>query len=185
MPFPEAYLPLESPVSDRPSAVVPGSAGSLLAVLIPRGSPATGEARHTIRRASVSLGRGADNDVVLADASVSEEHARLRLAGGVWLLRDLGSVNGSWVDGEPVHGELPLASGSSIRLGTAELVFSPHDRWEDSPPRSMPGREPEPDSGPMGFDLGLPERRALPPSLILGLVVAALALIGFLLIRAG
>jgi pSer/pThr/pTyr-binding forkhead associated (FHA) protein len=100
----------------------------------------------------------------------------------VWLLHDLDTVNGSWVDGQPVHGQLPLASGSTIRFGAAEFVFSPHDRWEDSPAAPMRGTADEP--GP-GFAFGIPDRQGFPTSLWAGLIIVALAIVGVLLLRAG
>ena len=106
--------------------------GPLLAVLIfRRGVPGGGHV--ALRRPTVRLGREEGNDVTLASASISGSHAELRLRGGVWSLTDLGSMNGSWVDGEPVFGAVPLGPGSSVRLGDVEMVFSPKDRWEDSP----------------------------------------------------
>lgn len=180
--FPEADLTLDSPVSALPPAVLPGATGPLLAVLIPRAGIPGGASRHTIRRSEVSLGRGPGNDIVLDDPSVSEQHATLRLAGGVWMLADLESVNGSWVDGEPVHGQLPLASGSTVRLGTIELVFSPHDRWEDSP---APRRRETLADRVEPFMLDVPTRRSLPPSLVVTLVIVAFVILGVLLLRAG
>lgn len=146
--------------------------GALLAVLIGRGA---GSGRYAVRRPEASLGRGEDNDVVLGDPSVSERHARLRLSDGVWSVADLGSVNGTWVDGEPVQGELPLASGCSLRLGGIELVFAAHDRWEDSPRRSGPGR---PD---YVLEASLSSRPPAP--VLIGAAILMLALAGYLLTR--
>lgn len=93
-----------------------------------------GEPRLAIRSAEVSIGRGAENDLVVDDPTVGVRHARLRLDGGVWILADLGSVHGTGVDGEPALGPVPLATGSVVRLGGVEMVFEPLDRWQDSAP---------------------------------------------------
>jgi hypothetical protein len=45
----------------------------------------------------------------------------------VWILVDLGSTNGTFVDGEKVSGETPVAPGSTIRFGDASVVFEPDD----------------------------------------------------------
>lgn len=110
----------------------PAQVGPLLAVLILRRG-VRGVGHLSVRQPTVRIGREEGNDVVLPAPSLSAAHAELRLRGGVWTLLDLGSMNGSWVDGEPVYGAVPLGPGSLIRLGEVELVFSPKDRWEDSP----------------------------------------------------
>lgn len=175
MPVPEADLRADSPVSDRPAAPRVRETGPLLAVLIARGGTAL---RDTIRRPEATIGRGGDNDVVLSDPSVSEHHAVLRLAGGVWTLSDAGSVNGSWVDGEPVQGGLPVASGSTLRLGAVELVFAGHDRWEDSPPpsRGLPRDRP-------GYVLSAGDPSRIPAAVMIGGGIFLLALVGYLLAR--
>jgi len=108
------------------------SLGPLLAVLIVRrGRPGGGH--FSVRQPLLRIGRDAGSDLMFDAPSVSAAHAELRLRGGVWTLMDVGSMNGSWVDGEPVYGSAPLGPGSTIRLGDVEMVFSPKDRWEDSP----------------------------------------------------
>src|SRR5256886_9439905 len=46
---------------------------------------------------------------------------------GVWVLVDLDSTNGTFVDGEQVKGEAPLAPGATVRLGDVQLGFEPSD----------------------------------------------------------
>lgn len=112
---------------------MPGGKGPLLGVLVVRSSGTRVAPHVALRVPTIRLGRDEHNGVVIPHASVSAEHAELRLRGGVWTLADLGSLNGSWVDGEPVVGALPLAPGSEIRLGEVVFAFGPRDRWEDSP----------------------------------------------------
>ncbi len=122
--------------------------GPLLAVLILRGG-GSGVGHIAVRQPTVRIGRDAGNDVVLPALSLSATHAELRLRGGVWTVTDLGSMHGSWVDGEPVYGAVPLGPGSVIRLGEVEAVFSPKDRWEDSPSTLIIDAAPlEPAPGP-------------------------------------
>lgn len=135
------------------SATLPHGGGSeqegpLLAVLILRGR-VRGLGHIAVRQPTVRIGREDGNDVVLPALSLSATHAELRLRGGVWSLTDLGSMNGSWVDGEPVYGAVPLGPGSTIRLGEVEAIFSPKDRWEDSPSTLIVEAAPlEPAPGP-------------------------------------
>lgn len=94
------------------------SAGSRLVVL---GGP---EPRvHELRGAQVVVGRAEDCDVRLDVASVSQRHAELRSTPRGWVLRDLGSTNGSRVGVVPVSGERLLRSGSHLILGEADLYF--------------------------------------------------------------
>jgi pSer/pThr/pTyr-binding forkhead associated (FHA) protein len=74
----------------------------------------------------VTVGRTANNDVVLADVSVSKVHAFLRRDGARYLVQDAGSRNGTFVDevavqakGKPVR----LASGARVRFGTVAVLF--------------------------------------------------------------
>ena len=80
----------------------------------------TGEARHFERR--LRIGRDAANDLVLALGTVSSFHAHIEWRGGAWCLRDLGSRNGTAVDGERAAGWIPLREG-------ATLQFGPDSRW--------------------------------------------------------
>ena len=54
-------------------------------------------------------------------------HAKLQHRGGIWMLSDLGSTNGTFVDGELASGEVPLGPGATIRLGEVMLLFDPVD----------------------------------------------------------
>lgn len=85
-----------------------------------------------VRSPTLRIGRDPASGLRVDHPSVSAEHAELRLRGAVWTVTDLDSVNGTWVDGEPVLGALPLAPGSELRLGEVVLAFNPRDRWEDS-----------------------------------------------------
>jgi putative peptide zinc metalloprotease protein len=77
---------------------------------------------------SLTLGRGAENDVMLNDPSVSRQHARVRLADGVPLLEDAGSSHGTFLDGRPVDGARELQAGSLVQLGDLSLrVISAED----------------------------------------------------------
>ncbi len=115
-----------------------GGLGRLLAVLLVRTAGVPGSPHYPVRQLTTRIGREGVGGLVLAHPSVSSEHAELRLRGGVWTLTDLGSLNGSWVDGEPVLGSLPLAPGSEVRLGEVVMVFNPRDRWQDSVPDAAP-----------------------------------------------
>ncbi len=67
------------------------------------------------------LGRSTRAEVVLADSSVSAEHARVFRVGRAWVITDLGSTNGTRVNETPVNGEMPLAANDVLTLGSVRL----------------------------------------------------------------
>lgn len=72
----------------------------------------------------VTLGKDPSNNVVLEeDPTVSRLHAVLERFSSGWCLRDLGSRNGSFVNGERVFGERVLRPGDEVRLGQTRLVY--------------------------------------------------------------
>ena len=72
----------------------------------------------------LTIGRAADNAATLdGDDFASAHHARVELQrDGVWLL-DLGSTNGTWVNGERMDGRRKLREGDVVRIGQTELRF--------------------------------------------------------------
>ena len=77
---------------------------------------------HAVEGAKVVLGRSKDSDVQVEDANVSRRHAELRREGGNWWLVDLGSTNGTELNGKRVQ-RSKLADGDTITLGATDLVF--------------------------------------------------------------
>lgn len=69
-----------------------------------------------------TIGRDPANGIFLNDMTVSRVHAKIvRNAAGV-LIEDLGSLNGTWVDGAIVN-SAPLHDGSSVQIGTFTLIY--------------------------------------------------------------
>ncbi len=71
----------------------------------------------------ILLGRGNDVDIRLEDSFASSRHARLIPQGEVVVLEDLGSTNGTRLNGEPVAGPQPLHQGDRIQIGDSEFSF--------------------------------------------------------------
>jgi pSer/pThr/pTyr-binding forkhead associated (FHA) protein len=67
------------------------------------------------------LGRGDENSIRLTDRNVSRKHARLAKNGEAWLIRDVQSYNGTYVNGVRVAGEQPVNAGDIIQLGDYRL----------------------------------------------------------------
>lgn len=83
-----------------------------------------GGRRYQLRAGQpTSLGRAIDNDIVIADASVSRHHASIVPVDGGFAVRDLGSQNGTYLAGRPLAGERKLTDGDDLRLGDAPFVF--------------------------------------------------------------
>jgi len=73
-----------------------------------------------VRKAVTTIGRAVDNDMILEAGEVSRHHARLDHAGAAFRLTDLGSTNGTKVNGKPI-GVSPVAPGDEIAFGTFRL----------------------------------------------------------------
>ncbi|MDF1562972.1 MAG: FHA domain-containing protein [Deltaproteobacteria bacterium] len=93
-------------------------------------------------QAEVTFGRTSDNDVVLYDPNVSRRHFHIVQSGGGYLLEDLGSSNGTQVNGHGVQSH-PLSSGDQISAGDAVFVFQEAGARRSAPParRSRGGGE--------------------------------------------
>lgn len=76
-----------------------------------------------IGRLRTTIGRSARADLCIADAFASRLHAEVRQEGDNFWLVDLGSANGTRLNGTPVNGTLPLQSGSEIQIGETRIVF--------------------------------------------------------------
>lgn len=70
----------------------------------------------------IGIGRASDNDVIVDDPMVSRHHCQLRLQHGAYSFADLGSRNGSTVNGQPVS-QIALGPGDVIRIGDTEIEF--------------------------------------------------------------
>ncbi|MFN2571883.1 MAG: FHA domain-containing protein [Gemmatimonadales bacterium] len=110
-----------------PAAAAPARAsGTGLASFLVRGGALKGQ-RLSVRTPVINIGRADYNDLVFPDESVSTTHAKLQRREGVWILVDLDSTNGTFVDGEQIKGEAPLAPGATVRFGEISAVFEPTD----------------------------------------------------------
>ncbi len=74
-------------------------------------------------REGVTLGRGDRADIRLEDPFASSRHARISRQGDVLVIEDLGSTNGTYLNGSPLEGPQPLHAGDRIRIGDNEFSF--------------------------------------------------------------
>jgi pSer/pThr/pTyr-binding forkhead associated (FHA) protein len=89
--------------------------------------------RLPIKVPLVNIGRGDYNDVVITDPSVSTMHAKLQRREAIWILTDLGSTNGTFVEGERLTGEMPLSPGTTLKFGEVSALFEPLDEALPAP----------------------------------------------------
>jgi pSer/pThr/pTyr-binding forkhead associated (FHA) protein len=81
--------------------------------------------RFELRVPLAHVGRGAHNDVVLPDESVSDAHAKLQKREAGWFVVDMGSTNGTYVAGRRVETEQRLEGAPDLRFGGVKVVFRP------------------------------------------------------------
>jgi len=102
--------------------LLPGDSGRTTKAVVPVSKrTASNPFEHMI-----TLGRAPNNDLVIPDQRVSKFHAYFRKLGQQWMINDANSMNGTWVDGQPIPSDrsAPLKSGSTIRLAeTLEMIF--------------------------------------------------------------
>lgn len=70
----------------------------------------------------ITIGRDPSNSVFLNDMTVSRHHAKMHLVPGANSIEDLGSLNGTWVDGAIINRAM-LEDGSTIQVGTFRMIF--------------------------------------------------------------
>jgi pSer/pThr/pTyr-binding forkhead associated (FHA) protein len=91
------------------------------ALLVVKRGPNAGS-RFLLDQSTTSAGRHPDSDIFLDDVTVSRRHAEFRREGGGFLVVDVGSLNGTYVNREPVD-TAALANGDEVQIGKFRLVF--------------------------------------------------------------
>jgi pSer/pThr/pTyr-binding forkhead associated (FHA) protein len=78
---------------------------------------------HDLVEESMTIGRSPENAICLDDISVSSRHAELTMAGDICHLKDLGSTNGTLVNGEPIAIAVQLRAGDRVRFGKVDAYY--------------------------------------------------------------
>jgi hypothetical protein len=119
--------PLSAAPAPIPAGPVPGGVQSPVgpqpqqtrAWLVPPASPS-----FPLSKALVTVGRDPGNDLVLNYPTVAPRHAEIRWdSAGYWLIRDLGSESGTFVQGRRIQGVNMLKDGFKVHLGSQEFTF--------------------------------------------------------------
>ena len=103
------------PIAASMSAPVAGAITS--AIVLDDGT------RHVLETERVTIGRQSGCTITIRDTNVSREHAQLRRRPNGWTIRDLGSTNGTKLNGVRVESEQMLANGDVIMLGAMKVTF--------------------------------------------------------------
>lgn len=127
-PIPPGTVVLEPHAFDTnvetTSATPPRKAS--LKILLPTGDVFDRE----LSNEETQIGKGPRNDIVIADPAVSAAHALVRFEGDAYTIKDIGSRNGTFVNGERVTGSRPLNHGDVIGMGLSKLTFRLSDYSE-------------------------------------------------------
>jgi DNA-binding NtrC family response regulator len=81
---------------------------------------------HIVQGEVIRVGKGEDNDLIMGDETVSRNHFEIVRDAKGYLLRDLGSTNGTYLDGAEIR-EAYIRAGAVIAAGAAELKFTPFE----------------------------------------------------------
>jgi hypothetical protein len=106
-------------VRARPAVATGGLPRRLIVVAAPATGPEPGLA--IALQARTTIGRGSDNQVVVADPIVSARHAAITSRGDRWFVEDLGSTNGTQVNDQWVSAPMAVAIGDEIQVGPARF----------------------------------------------------------------
>jgi pSer/pThr/pTyr-binding forkhead associated (FHA) protein len=115
---------LDEVLETNENEVVPSRVPSLppgIALLVVRRGPNAG-ARFLLDHDVTTSGRHPDSDIFLDDVTVSRRHAEFHRGGSGFTVRDVGSLNGTYVNRERVEAAT-LANGDEVQIGKFRLVF--------------------------------------------------------------
>ncbi|RMD73375.1 MAG: FHA domain-containing protein [Lentisphaerae bacterium] len=82
----------------------------------------------------ISIGRETDNDIVILKAEVSRYHAKIEKDGNIWVIRDLNSSNGVYLNGKKIDASAPLSHKDEIRIGDAEFLIIDEEHADEAAP---------------------------------------------------
>jgi hypothetical protein len=92
---------------------------------------------YELNKDIITLGRDITNDIVINDPEVSRHHCRMTRGGGGYTLEDLGSTNGTFVNGQRLTGARPLSGGDTVGLGETVTLG-----YESTIPAPEAGQQP-------------------------------------------
>lgn len=189
--------PAPSAMSSPPVAGLAGPDRPVLGTLEIVNEGPTRGMQFDIRVPLAHIGRGAHNDVVVKDESVSDTHAKLQRRDDGWYVCDVGSTNGTYVGGQRIVNERRLDGAPDLRFGGVKMVFRPRDAGQEvhkgtrvvagidrSKLRPPTPAQPAPTAPQQTATAPEPQQRSGIPGWVWGLVVLAIAaVVGFFLLN--
>ncbi len=119
-PPPAAAPPRAAAPSPAPAAARPDASGGSPKRLVITGGPKEG-LEIELPREQLSIGRSSESGLVIRDDYTSTHHARLMLWNDGWMLQDLDSTNGTYLDGSRVTVPTPVPLNTPIKIGTTSF----------------------------------------------------------------
>lgn len=113
-----------------------------------------------LRKRPITIGRDRGATIRVEENRVSRNHATLELQDGAWLLRDLGSTNSTYLNGDPIT-QAVLKDGDKIRVGSTEIAFVTQELTTvDSSPRAADAQQAVDDAEPVSIAMDLQSLQA-------------------------
>ena len=98
----------------------------MLAKLLEQGTAAQDRREIAVTKEEFLIGRGSDCDLRLRESAISRHHCLLRVRGGEATLADLGSANGTFVNGQQIRSQTNLQHGDTIGIGDVRFMLELH-----------------------------------------------------------
>ncbi len=108
----------------HPASQAPGAAGAIDARLIVERAPGHTPGMEYELGDGAVMGRGDQAEIRLEDPFASSRHAKLTRQGGIIVIEDLGSTNGTYLNEELLSGPQPLHQGDRVRIGDSEFTYA-------------------------------------------------------------
>ncbi|HTU71379.1 MAG TPA: FHA domain-containing protein [Candidatus Baltobacteraceae bacterium] len=124
-----ALLAFAALIASRPRAGSAAEIGNLMPVNAMLRVIEFGRERIFEGLCPLTIGRDRSCQLVLADVEVSRKHARLETKDGVVYVRDLGSSNGTFINGRRVTSAIETREGDAIDVGTTRLLVERLEEW--------------------------------------------------------
>lgn len=115
------FSPIEAPESEAEFQLGDKGSGFSTAVLFAKRGPVPG-ATYKLEKDITTIGRHPESDIFLDDITVSRRHAEIRQIDGSFVIKDVGSLNGTYVNKERVD-DYTLKNGDELQIGKFKLVF--------------------------------------------------------------
>jgi pSer/pThr/pTyr-binding forkhead associated (FHA) protein len=117
------FMPVESAgeAEDELTVTLDELSASIGMLVVKRG-PNAGS-KFVLDSQVTKAGRHPDSDIFLDDVTVSRRHAEVVHGNDGYLLRDVGSLNGTYLNRERIETEVPLSNGDELQIGKFKLVF--------------------------------------------------------------